>query len=157
VVAGPDKEVLALLEHLAKSGALERFSQRSTSIVLSASPQSDSRILLRQVWIRQDLARAGAGHTVCSVCRSRRGIQPGREAGLPEMPTGVANGSQDFTSLGVLRKCRDCGEVFGHPAIKWRCLKCGTVVPEDKVMEVDAYTYALTKNEENAAWCCPLR
>jgi general secretion pathway protein E len=55
---------------------------------------------------------------------------------------------QDFTSLGVLRKCRDCGEVFGHPAIKWRCLKCGTVVPEDKALEVDAYTYALTKKED---------
>jgi len=60
----------------------------------------------------------------------------------------LRSANQDFTSLGVLRKCRDCGEVFGHPAIKWRCLKCGNVVSEDKVMEVDAYTYGLSHKEE---------
>ncbi len=49
----------------------------------------------------------------------------------------------DYRSLGLLRKCHDCGEIFNIPLIKWRCLKCSSLTTEDKVSEVTIYSYNL--------------
>jgi len=49
----------------------------------------------------------------------------------------------DFQSMGLLRKCVDCSEVFNVPALKWRCLKCSSLSAEDKVKEVNIYSYSL--------------
>lgn len=56
----------------------------------------------------------------------------------------------DYRSLGVLYKCRGCGEIFNQPTIKWRCLKCSSVTMGDKITEVDAHSYSL--NEEKRNW-----
>jgi len=56
----------------------------------------------------------------------------------------------DYQSLGLLRKCRDCGEIFNIPMIKWRCLKCTSLSAEDKVSEVNIYSYSF--NEEKRSW-----
>ena len=148
-ISAPDKDVLALLEHLAKSGVLERvFSEKYIYC-----PQCKSLNLTPGYYC----VKCGSGkiirgrvlvHSVCQYGGVEEEFSRSGKLVCPKCYQELRTGSQDFTSLGVLRKCRDCGEVFGHPAIKWRCLKCGTVVPEDKVMEVDAYTYALTRNEE---------
>jgi hypothetical protein len=55
----------------------------------------------------------------------------------------------DYQSQGVLRKCRDCGEIFNVPLIKWRCLKCSSLVDEDQVEEVDVYAYSLDEAKRN--------
>jgi len=55
----------------------------------------------------------------------------------------------DYQSRGVLRKCRECGEVFNVPLIKWRCLKCSALVDEDKVDEVNIYSYSLDETKRN--------
>lgn len=56
----------------------------------------------------------------------------------------------DYQSLGLLRKCHDCNEVFNIPAIKWRCLKCSSLTTEDKVIEANIYSYTL--NEAKRGW-----
>ena len=55
----------------------------------------------------------------------------------------------DYQSRGVLRKCRDCGEVFNVPVIKWRCLKCSSLADEDKIDEVNIYLYSLDETKKN--------
>jgi hypothetical protein len=55
----------------------------------------------------------------------------------------------DYQSRGVLRKCRDCGEIFNVPLIKWRCLKCSSLVDEDEVGEVNIYAYSLDEAKKN--------
>jgi hypothetical protein len=55
----------------------------------------------------------------------------------------------DYQSRGVLRKCRDCGEIFNVPLIKWRCLKCSSLVDEDEVGEVNIYSYSLDESKKN--------
>jgi hypothetical protein len=55
----------------------------------------------------------------------------------------------DYQSQGVLRKCRDCGEIFNVPLIKWRCLKCSSLVGEDEVGEVNVYSYRLDETKRN--------
>ncbi len=56
----------------------------------------------------------------------------------------------DYQSLGLLRKCRACDEVFNIPVIKWRCLKCSSLTAEDKVIEANIYSY--TFNEAKRGW-----
>jgi len=56
----------------------------------------------------------------------------------------------DYQSRGVLRKCRDCGEVFNVSVIKWRCLKCSSLADEDKIDEVSIYAYSL--DETKRSW-----
>ena len=55
----------------------------------------------------------------------------------------------DYQSRGVLRKCRECGEVFSVPLIKWRCLKCSALTDEDKVDEVNIYVYSIDETKRN--------
>jgi hypothetical protein len=55
----------------------------------------------------------------------------------------------DYQSHGVLRKCRDCSEVFNVPLIKWRCLKCSSLISEDEVGEVNVYVYTLDESKKN--------
>ena len=55
----------------------------------------------------------------------------------------------DYRSRGVLRKCRDCGEIFNVPLLKWRCLKCSSLTNEDEVEEVNIYAYSLDESKRN--------
>jgi len=55
----------------------------------------------------------------------------------------------DYQSRGVLRKCRDCGEIFSVPLIKWRCLKCSSLANEDEIDEVNIYAYSLDESKRN--------
>ena len=56
----------------------------------------------------------------------------------------------DYQSLGLLRKCHDCGEVFSIPVIKWRCIKCSSLTAEDRVRETKVYSYSF--NEAKRGW-----
>ncbi len=145
----PDKEVLAMLDGLAKAGILERTSSERYIYC----PQCRSLNLTPGYYC----VKCGSGrivrgrvlvHTACQYAGVEEEYGQAGKMICPKCQQELRTTGQDFTSMGVLRKCRDCGEVFGHPAIKWRCLKCGAVVPEDKALEVDAYTYTLTKREE---------
>jgi hypothetical protein len=55
----------------------------------------------------------------------------------------------DYLSRGVLRKCRDCGEIFSAPLLKWRCLKCSSLANEDEIGEVNVYAYTLDEAKRN--------
>ena len=55
----------------------------------------------------------------------------------------------DYLSRGVLRKCRDCSEVFSAPLVKWRCLKCSSLSTEDEILEVNVYAYTLDEGKRN--------
>jgi hypothetical protein len=151
IVGVPDEELLRILEYLAKSGILKRvFSEKYIYCAqcksLNLNPGyhcvkcgsgkiGRGRILVHTVCqyagAEEEFTRSGNGRQMCPKCYQE-----------------LWTSGQDRTSLGVLLKCRDCGEVFERPAIKWHCLKCGAVVAENKTPEVDAYTYALTEKEE---------
>jgi len=55
----------------------------------------------------------------------------------------------DYRSQGVLYKCHDCSEIFNVPFIKWRCLKCSSLVTEDEVGEVVIYSYSFDESKRN--------
>jgi hypothetical protein len=149
IVSVPDKELLTILEYLAKAGILERvFSEKYI-----CCPQCKSLDMTPGYCC----VKCGSGkifqptilvHAACQYAGVEEEFTRSGKQVCPKCHQELRTLGQDFTSLRALRKCRDCGGVFGFPAIKWRCHKCGAVVPEDKTLEVDAYTYALTKKEE---------
>ncbi|MFQ6084817.1 MAG: hypothetical protein ACE5OY_00875 [Candidatus Bathyarchaeia archaeon] len=59
----------------------------------------------------------------------------------------------DYQRLGLLYRCRDCGEIFGHPdsaksrwrepVNEWRCMKCHSTFSRMELREEDAYAYTL--------------
>ena len=55
----------------------------------------------------------------------------------------------DYVSRGVLRKCRDCSEIFSSALVKWRCLKCSSLSTEDEIIEVNVYAYTLDEGKRN--------
>jgi len=55
----------------------------------------------------------------------------------------------DYQSLGLLRKCKDCEDVFNVPVIKWRCLRCASLSAEDRVKEVNINSYSLNEAERS--------
>ncbi len=80
--------------------------------------------LCHYVGVEEDFV--GKGGYVCPKCRVEL-----RTAGT------------DYQSLGLMRKCRSCDEVFNTPQLKWRCLKCSSLTAEDRVAEVHMYSYRL--------------
>jgi hypothetical protein len=55
----------------------------------------------------------------------------------------------DYRSQGVLYKCRDCSEIFTVPFLKWRCLKCSSLVNEDEIGEIVIYAYTFDEAKRN--------
>lgn len=139
--------VVAALESLVKSGALRKaFFEK----VLSC-PECHSMNLRPTTYC----PKCGSGntvrgrilqHTVCKYAGTEeeylingRYICPGCHSEL-QMTGG------DHLSLGMQRKCYDCGGIFNAPALKWACRKCSSVTAEDKVIEQNTYYYFLNES-----------
>ena len=85
-------------------------------------------------------------HLVCKYAGIEEEFLFRGELVCPRCKQGLHKLDTDYHSLGVLYKCRGCGEIFNQPAIKWRCLKCSSITDGSKIIEVDVYSYSL--NEE---------
>ena len=153
VLQVPDSEAMALLESLAKVGLLERgFVEK-----YMYCPQCQSLNLTPGYYcVKCNSGKIAKGrilvHSICQYSGAEEEFTKGGKLLCPKCFQEMRVVGQDYNSLGVMRKCRDCGEIFAHPSIKWRCLKCSTVTPEDKVLEVDAYSYCLSANDETRLW-----
>lgn len=61
----------------------------------------------------------------------------------------------DYQRLGLLYRCRNCNEVFGHPDSaksrwrrpidEWRCMRCGSTFPGAESREGDVYAFTLNE------------
>lgn len=149
----PDKEAQELLDSLVKTNVLEKgFVDKYIHC-----PECQSLNLAPGYYcVKCGSGRLSRGrvlvHSSCEYAGAEEEFNQSGRLVCPKCSEEVRVIGQDYTSLGIMRKCRDCGEVFAHPSIKWRCLKCSAVTPEDKVAEVDAYSYSLPENEETRLW-----
>ena len=146
-----DDETLAILESLADAGVLERkffdrflYCPQCRSVNLRPSyccPYCGEGEIVRARILEHALCKYVGGEDeflvkgrlLCPKCK--------QELRIPDT---------DYRSLGVLYKCKQCGELFNQPTINWRCLKCSFISAEDKIVEVNAYSYSL--NEEQRKW-----
>jgi len=146
-----DKESVAILESLTEEGILVRkFFDK-----LLHCPQCGS-MNLRPVYC---CPRCGSGniirgrvleHLVCKYAGTEDEFFLKGRLVCPKCKHDLHTLGTDYRSLGVLYKCRDCGEIFNQPTIKWRCLRCSSITVGGKITEVDAYSYSL--NEEKRNW-----
>jgi len=145
------KEVVSILETLVDKGILRRdFFDR-----LLRCPQCQSMNLRPTT----HCSKCGSGdivrgrvfeHFVCGyVGLEDEFVAKGRYI-CPKCKVELRAIGSDYQSLGLLRKCRECGATFGIPAVKWRCLKCSSLRAEDKVIEVNIYSYRF--NEAKRSW-----
>lgn len=89
-------------------------------------------------------------HTICGyVGLENEFVSQGRLI-CPKCKAELKKLESDYRSLGLMRKCYVCGDVFPIPVIKWRCLKCSSINSEDKIVEVNIYSYNL--DEAKRSW-----
>jgi hypothetical protein len=153
VIDLPDEELLSLLERLADLGVLERkfadkflYCPRCGSLNLAPGyycPKCSSGTLVRGRVLE---------HVLCKHVDIEEDFTVGGRMMCPKCKKELYVLDSDYRSLGVLRRCRDCGDVFSHPAVKWRCLKCSSVTPEEKILEKNAYTYYLAYDHDKRGW-----
>ena len=145
------KEVVSILEPLVDEGILKRdFFDK-----LLRCPQCQSMNLSPGT----HCPKCGSAHVVRGrvlehfVCKyvgiEDEFISKGRYI-CPKCKVELRTIGSDYQSLGLLRKCYDCDEIFNVPLIKWRCLKCSSLTAEDKVSEVNIYSYSL--DEAKRGW-----
>ncbi|KXA99095.1 hypothetical protein AKJ47_02475 [candidate division MSBL1 archaeon SCGC-AAA261G05] len=56
----------------------------------------------------------------------------------------------DYSRVGELYLCGECGEQFDEPRQEWRCADCSASFPPTGAEEMNLYTYTL--NEEKREW-----
>lgn len=151
LIHSTDKETATWLESLAAEGILERklFDK------FLYCPQCHS-MNLRPVY---HCPKCGSGdiargrileHLVCRYVGTEDEFLLKGKLVCPKCKQELHALGTDYRSLGVLYKCHDCTELFNQPAIRWRCLKCSSITPADKITEMNAYSYSL--NEEKRDW-----
>jgi len=146
-----DKQSIAIVEGLASAGILvKRFSDK-----FLYCPQCRS-INIRPIYC---CPRCGSGnvirgrileHLACKYTGIDAEFFVKGRLICPKCSQELRISGTDHRSLGVLYKCRDCGELSPQPSIKWSCLNCSSVTLGDKIGQVDAYSYSL--NEEKRKW-----
>ena len=145
------EEVVSILEALANKEILKRsFFEK-----LLRCPQCQS-VNLRP---STHCPRCAAGniargrileHFVCKhVGLEDEYISRGRYV-CPECKQELRTIGSDYQSLGLSYKCRDCDNVFNQPTVKWRCLECSALSPQEKITEINIYSYSF--NEERRSW-----
>ena len=146
-----DKESVTILESLVGEGVLVRkFFDRFLHC-----PQCQG-VNLRPVY---GCPKCGSGnifrgrvleHLVCKYAGTEDEFFLKGKLVCPKCKQGLYTMGTDYRTMGVLYKCRDCQEICNYPAIKWRCLRCSSLTPADKITEVVVYSYSL--NEEKRTW-----
>ena len=144
------KEAVAVMENLTDKGILKRsFFDR-----LLRCPRCKS-INLRP---STNCPKCGSGdtvrgrileHTACGYVGVEDEFTVGGRYVCPRCKMELRTMGADYQSRGVLRKCRECSEVFSVPLIKWRCLKCSALSDEDNISEVNVYAYSLDETKRN--------
>jgi len=144
------KEAVSILESLGDKGLLKRsfFDKllrcpRCQSINLRPSircPKCASGHIVRGRVLE---------HLACKYVGVEDEFRAGGRYVCPRCKMELRTMGADYQSRGVLRKCRDCGEVFNVPLTSWVCLKCSSISDDDKVGEVSIYSYSLDETKRN--------
>ena len=140
------QEAVSMLESLASRGILKKeFYDRFLHC-----PQCRSANLRPTTHCPKcgsgDIARGRVlEHLICGYVGLEDEFIAGGRLVCPKCEAELRKVESDYRSLGLMRKCHACGDVFHIPVIKWRCLRCSSVTSEDKVAEVNIYSYSLNE------------
>ena len=88
-------------------------------------------------------------HLICKHVGIEDDFLTGGRYVCPKCKVELRTIGMDYQSLGLLRKCHDCEDIFNAPVLKWRCLKCSSLSAEDRVKEVNIYSYSLNETRRS--------
>lgn len=88
-------------------------------------------------------------HLICKHVGIEDDFLAGGRYVCPKCKVELRTIGMDYQSLGLLRKCHDCEDIFNAPVLKWRCLKCSSLSAEDRVKEVNIYSYSLNETRRS--------
>ena len=146
-----DKETVAMLESLADAGVLERkFFDKFLHCPQCRSVNLRPGYYCPYCGVGEIVRARILEHSLCKYVGAEDEFLVRGRLVCPKCKQELHALDADYRSLGVLHKCHQCGELFNQPTIKWRCLKCSSITPENKILEVDAHSYSL--NEEQRKW-----
>ncbi|TET42370.1 MAG: hypothetical protein E3J66_03690, partial [Dehalococcoidia bacterium] len=146
-----DNETVAMLESLAGAGVLERkFFDKFLYCPQCRSVNLRPGYYCPNCGVGEMVRARILEHSLCKYVGAEDEFLVKGRLVCPKCKQELHALDADYRSLGVLHKCHQCGELFNQPTIKWRCLKCSSITPENKILEVDAYSYSL--NEEQRKW-----
>ena len=144
------KTTLGLLEDLSEQGVLKRtffdkllLCPQCRSLNLRPSihcPKCGSANIVRGRVLE---------HSACSYVGTEEEFMSSKGMVCPKCKVELQTQGVDYKSLGLLRKCRQCSEVFSEAAMKWSCLRCYSVTPEGKVDEVNINSYSLDESKRS--------
>jgi hypothetical protein len=138
------KETVAILESLADKGILKKtFFDRLLQCPLCQSINIRPSIHCPKCGSGEIVRGRVLEHFACKYVGMEEEFMVRGRYICPRCKMELRTMGTDYQSQGVLRKCRDCNEIFSVPLIKWRCLKCSLHTNEDGIREMSIYSYNL--------------
>jgi hypothetical protein len=139
-----NKEAVAILESLAEKGLLKKtFFDRLLQCPFCQSINLRPSIHCPKCGSGDVVRGRVLEHFACKYVDMEEEFMVRGRYICPSCKMELRTMGTDYQSQGVLRKCRDCNEIFSVPLIKWRCLKCSLHTNEDGISEMSIYSYNL--------------
>jgi len=150
ILETPSKETIKILDELYKEGILKRkfydkiFSCKECgSFKVKISPQCP---ICKSSNISKDRA---IEHLECGYVGLEEDFRTEKGLVCPKCGKKLRQIGVDYSRVGTLYKCQDCKEKFSEPANMLRCMKCGTIFPQEEVVEKSIYSYTFNEAMRN--------
>jgi hypothetical protein len=142
------KEAVAILESLAEKGILKKtFFDRLLQCPFCQSLNIRPSIHCPKCGSGEIVRGRVLEHFACKYVGMEEEFMARGRYICPSCKMELRTMGTDYQSQGVLRKCRDCNEIFSVPLINWRCLKCSLHTNEDGIREMSIYSYNLDETK----------
>jgi len=136
------KETIRILDELYKEGILKRkfydkiFSCKECgSFKVKPSPQCP---MCKSLNISKNRA---IEHLECGHVDLEKNFRTEKGLVCPKCGKELKQIGVDYSRVGTLYECQDCKERFSEPTNMLRCMKCGTVFPQEEAGEKNIYVY----------------
>jgi transcription elongation factor Elf1 len=144
------KETIKILDDLYREGILKRkfydklFScQECGSYKVKPSPQCP---MCKSFNISKGQA---IEHLDCGHVDLEENFRTDEGRVCPKCGKKVRQIGVDYSRVGALYRCEDCGEKFSEPMNMLRCMRCGATFPQEEAAEKNIYSYTFNEAMKN--------
>jgi len=144
------KETIKILDELYKEGILKRkfydkifLCKECGSSKIKISPRCP---MCKSFNISKSRA---IEHLECGYVDLEENFRTERGLVCPKCGKKLKQIGVDYSRVGTLYKCEDCKERFSEPVNTLRCMKCGTIFPQEELVEKNVYSYTLNEAMRN--------
>jgi len=144
------KETIKILEDLYKEGILKRkfydkifACKECGSFKVKINPQCP-------MCGSSDISKSRAiEHLECGYVGQEENFRTEKGYVCPKCGKELKQIGVDYSRVGTLYKCHDCKEMFSEPTSMLRCMKCGSIFPQEEAVEKTIYSYTFNEAMRN--------